>query len=110
MSNTTENIRNIKLSRWFSYTPHIYKSEDWKKHKKIFIYLQLAPLILGAVFAYFEEGTDVAIVYGFVAPLFNIGYYILTILNIAVYILAIYENKKYAYQLNKVLVEERVSK
>ena len=67
------------------------------------------PLILTAVFVYLQEGTDVAMVNGFVAPLFDIWYYILTILNIAVYVLAIYENKKYAYQLKKVSVEERVA-
>ena len=72
-------------TRWFSYTPHIYKREDWKAHKKIFIVLQLMPLILSATFVFFQEGTDVAMVNGFVAPFFSIWYYILTILNIAVY-------------------------
>jgi hypothetical protein len=80
---------------FFSYTPHIYTKEDWKTHKKIFIVIQLIPLILSAAFVYLQEGADMAMVYGFVAPLSSTWYYILTILNIAVYVLAIYENKRH---------------
>jgi hypothetical protein len=93
MSNTTKNI-----TRWFSYTPHIYnKKGDWNTHIGIFVAIQLVPLILTSLFGY-----------SVLSVMTSIFYYILSGANIGILLLAVYENKKYAYQLKEVSVEERV--
>lgn len=83
--------------RLFEYTPHIYTKENngWKTHKQIFIALQLLPLITSGAFQYFEEGTDVALIVGFLTPLLNIYYWIIwTAANVGVLLLAVYDNRK----------------
>lgn len=87
----------------FEYTPHIYTKEDWKTHKKYFIALQLIPLILTAIFSYFSERTDAAIILGFIGPLFSIWYWVWTGANIFVYVLAKVENDRHQRKLKEEL-------
>jgi hypothetical protein len=82
---------------FFSYTPQPYKSrEDWNTHAGLFIAIQLVPLILTLLTGY-----------SVLSVVTSIGYYVLTGANIGMLLLAVYETKKYAYQLKKeVSVEE----
>lgn len=80
--------------RIFEYTPHIYQKGDWNAHIGIFIALQLVPLMLTAIFAYFTEGTETAAFYGFISPLPSIYYWIWSAANVGVLFLAMHDNKR----------------
>jgi uncharacterized membrane protein YesL len=89
--------------KWITYTPQPYTTkEEWQTYKKYFILIQIIPFILPLTFEFLKGEITLA----FVTPGFVVGYFIWTVVNIGIFLLAVYESKKYAHQLKRKIVIE----